>query len=137
MLPAPTAPRRAPKTTAARRPACTPRAATQPPLATYARLDRALTGCAISPVRICSQSDSPSRRRRRHAPAIRVRGSRNVRLVPLCDTGQTERPVAHPPPGELTGPDVMLKVTLPDVDDFYAELLDHANVLRVLALSGG
>jgi fructose-bisphosphate aldolase class I len=31
----------------------------------------------------------------------------------------------------------MLKVTLPDVDDFYAELVDHANVLRVLALSGG
>jgi fructose-bisphosphate aldolase, class I len=37
------------------------------------------------------------------------------------------------------GPDqyVMFKVTLPDVDDFYAELVGHAKVLRVVALSGG
>jgi fructose-bisphosphate aldolase class I len=32
---------------------------------------------------------------------------------------------------------VMLKLTLPDVDDFYAEFVSHASVLRVLALSGG
>ncbi|MGH9248591.1 MAG: fructose bisphosphate aldolase [Acidimicrobiales bacterium] len=32
---------------------------------------------------------------------------------------------------------VMLKLTLPDIDDFYAELVNHPNVLRVLALSGG
>lgn len=32
---------------------------------------------------------------------------------------------------------VMLKLSLPDVDDFYAELVDHPNVLRVVALSGG
>ncbi len=32
---------------------------------------------------------------------------------------------------------VMLKLTLPDVDDFYAELVKHPNVLRVVALSGG
>jgi fructose-bisphosphate aldolase class I len=32
---------------------------------------------------------------------------------------------------------VVLKLTLPDIDDFYAELVKHANVLRVLALSGG
>ncbi len=32
---------------------------------------------------------------------------------------------------------VMLKVTLPEVDDFYAELVKHPNVLRVLARSGG
>ena len=31
----------------------------------------------------------------------------------------------------------MLKLTLADIDDFYAELVDHSNVLRVLALSGG
>ena len=31
----------------------------------------------------------------------------------------------------------MLKLTLPDTDDFYGELLDHPNVLRVVALSGG
>jgi len=32
---------------------------------------------------------------------------------------------------------VMLKVTLPEVDDFHAELVKHPNVLRVVALSGG
>ena len=32
---------------------------------------------------------------------------------------------------------VMLKLSLPDVDDFYADLVIHRNVLRVLALSGG
>lgn len=32
---------------------------------------------------------------------------------------------------------VMLKLTLPELDDFYAELLSHPNVLRVVALSGG
>jgi fructose-bisphosphate aldolase class I len=32
---------------------------------------------------------------------------------------------------------VMLKLTLPDVDDFYTELVDHPRVLRVVALSGG
>lgn len=32
---------------------------------------------------------------------------------------------------------VMLKLSLPDVDDFYAELVAHPRVLRVLALSGG
>jgi fructose-bisphosphate aldolase class I len=32
---------------------------------------------------------------------------------------------------------VMLKLTLPDSDDFYAELAGHPRVLRVVALSGG
>ena len=32
---------------------------------------------------------------------------------------------------------VMFKVTLPDVDDFYADLVGHPKVLRVVALSGG
>ncbi|MBO1254273.1 fructose bisphosphate aldolase [Alteromonas sp. 5E99-2] len=32
---------------------------------------------------------------------------------------------------------VMLKVTLPEVAGFYQELVDHANVLKVVALSGG
>ncbi len=37
------------------------------------------------------------------------------------------------------GPDqlVMLKVTLPEVDGFHAELVKHPKVLRVVALSGG
>ncbi|WP_426512756.1 fructose bisphosphate aldolase [Dactylosporangium sp. McL0621] len=32
---------------------------------------------------------------------------------------------------------VMLKLTIPDEDDFYAELIGHPQVLRVVALSGG
>jgi len=32
---------------------------------------------------------------------------------------------------------VMLKLTLPEVDDFYQELVKHPSMLRVVALSGG
>ena len=32
---------------------------------------------------------------------------------------------------------VILKLTLPEVDDFYQELVNHPSVLRVVALSGG
>jgi fructose-bisphosphate aldolase class I len=32
---------------------------------------------------------------------------------------------------------VMLKITLPEEDDFYADCVRHPNVLRVVALSGG
>jgi len=40
--------------------------------------------------------------------------------------------------GQLgSGQHVMLKLSLPEVPDFYAELLGHPNVLRVVALSGG
>jgi fructose-bisphosphate aldolase class I len=40
--------------------------------------------------------------------------------------------------GELPpGRSVMLKLTLPEQDDFYAELVRHPNVLKVVALSGG
>jgi len=35
------------------------------------------------------------------------------------------------------GQEVMLKLTIPSVDDFYAELIAHPRVLRVVALSGG
>jgi len=35
------------------------------------------------------------------------------------------------------GQQVMLKLTIPSVDDFYADLVQHPNVLRVVALSGG
>jgi fructose-bisphosphate aldolase class I len=35
------------------------------------------------------------------------------------------------------GQRVMVKLTLPEVDDFYADLISHPNVLRVVALSGG
>jgi fructose-bisphosphate aldolase class I len=32
---------------------------------------------------------------------------------------------------------VMLKITLPEADDFYANCVSHPNVVRVVALSGG
>jgi len=40
---------------------------------------------------------------------------------------------------DTLGPEqqVMLKLTIPSVDDFYADLVEHPNVLRVVALSGG
>jgi fructose-bisphosphate aldolase class I len=36
-----------------------------------------------------------------------------------------------------SGRQVMLKLTLPDVDDLFADLVAHPNILRVVALSGG
>ena len=39
--------------------------------------------------------------------------------------------------GLSAGAQVMLKVTLPDVTDFYAPLIKHPRVARVVALSGG
>ncbi len=35
------------------------------------------------------------------------------------------------------GRQIMLKLTIPTVDDFYRQLIDHPRVLRVVALSGG
>jgi fructose-bisphosphate aldolase, class I len=35
------------------------------------------------------------------------------------------------------GPEVMLKLTIPDVPDFYSALVSHERVARVVALSGG
>jgi fructose-bisphosphate aldolase class I len=35
------------------------------------------------------------------------------------------------------GAEIMLKLSLPDADDYYRELIDHPRVLRVVALSGG
>ena len=37
----------------------------------------------------------------------------------------------------LQGEQVILKLTLPEVDDFYADCIAHPGVLRVAALSGG
>ena len=39
--------------------------------------------------------------------------------------------------GQPADQPVMLKLTLPEVDDFYQELVNHPSVLRVVALSGG
>jgi fructose-bisphosphate aldolase class I len=39
--------------------------------------------------------------------------------------------------GDLGNQQVMLKLTLPDTDGFYADLVSHPNIARVVALSGG
>lgn len=39
--------------------------------------------------------------------------------------------------GLPTGQQVMLKLTLPEQPDFYADFVHHPKVVRVLALSGG
>jgi fructose-bisphosphate aldolase class I len=36
-----------------------------------------------------------------------------------------------------SGPPVMLKVTIPDVADLYAPVINHKRMVRVVALSGG
>ena len=36
-----------------------------------------------------------------------------------------------------TGAEVMLKISIPDVDDLYRDVMDHPRMLRVVALSGG
>src|SRR5277367_4059885 len=38
---------------------------------------------------------------------------------------------------EPSGPQVMLKLTIPDASDFYSALIAHKRVARVVALSGG
>jgi fructose-bisphosphate aldolase class I len=35
------------------------------------------------------------------------------------------------------GQNVMFKLTLPEIDDFYLDLIEHPHVVRVVALSGG
>ena len=35
------------------------------------------------------------------------------------------------------GTEVMLKLSLPSIDNFYADLIAHPKVLKVVALSGG
>ena len=38
---------------------------------------------------------------------------------------------------EIVNQNVILKLTLPEKDNFYEDLVYHPNVLRVVALSGG
>jgi fructose-bisphosphate aldolase class I len=39
--------------------------------------------------------------------------------------------------GQLGDRSVMLKLTLPEADNFYADVIGHDNILKVVALSGG
>ncbi len=67
-------------------------------------------------------------------------------LEPEIDITSTEKPQAEELlrqgilerlSGLPDGVRVMLKVSIPSADDFYADLIGHPKVLRVVALSGG
>jgi fructose-bisphosphate aldolase class I len=61
--------------------------------------------------------------------------------IHAADKGGAERLLRSAIDGHLAAlpasQQVMLKLTLPSVDDFYAEFVGHPKVLRVVALSGG
>jgi fructose-bisphosphate aldolase, class I len=67
-------------------------------------------------------------------------------IEPEVDIHSTEKEVAegllrdrisHQLDGLSDGQQVMLKLSIPSVDNFYADLIAHPKVLRVVALSGG
>jgi fructose-bisphosphate aldolase class I len=64
-------------------------------------------------------------------PEIDINASDKVAAEAMLKEGILERLEA------LGDRRVAIKVTLPSVDDFYADLVSHPNVVRVLALSGG
>lgn len=58
-----------------------------------------------------------------------------------ADKPESERILKHEIAGQLSalepGVQVMLKLSIPAVDNFYRELMDDPHVIRVVALSGG
>jgi len=65
-------------------------------------------------------------------PEVDIHSPQKAKAEDLLRTGILDRLGALP-----SGQVVMLKLTLPEEDDFYADLVKHSNVLRVVALSGG
>jgi fructose-bisphosphate aldolase class I len=65
-------------------------------------------------------------------PEIDIRSPEKAKAETMLKTAITEE-LDSLRPEEL----VMLKLSLPDVDDFYRDLVTHPRVLRVVALSGG
>ena len=65
-------------------------------------------------------------------PEVDIRSPEKAKVEGLLKAAILEK-LNQLPAGQL----VMVKVTLPDRDNFYADLVKHANVLRVVALSGG
>lgn len=61
--------------------------------------------------------------------------------ITIPDKGEAEQMLRDAILGRLGSADperpVMLKLTIPEVDDFYRPLIEHPAVLRVVALSGG
>ena len=65
-------------------------------------------------------------------PEVDIHCPEKVRAEELLKAAILEK-LNQLPPGHA----VMLKLTLPEQDDFYAEFVKHPKVLRVVALSGG
>ncbi len=65
-------------------------------------------------------------------PEVDIRSPQKAEAEKLLHAGITQHLDALPDDRH-----VMLKLTLPSVDDFYADLVAHPRVLRVVALSGG
>ena len=63
-------------------------------------------------------------------PEVDIHSAEKQRAEELLKAAVLEH-LAH-----VDGP-VMLKLSIPSVDNFYADLIGHPNVLRVVALSGG
>lgn len=65
-------------------------------------------------------------------PEVSIKAPDKQKAESQLKKGLAERLDALPPDVR-----VMLKLTLPDVDGFYGELVSHPRVVRVVALSGG
>ena len=65
-------------------------------------------------------------------PEVYIHCPEKVRAEELLKAAILEK-LNQLPPGQL----VMLKLTLPEQDDFYSEFVQNPKVLRVVALSGG
>ncbi|HEY0534422.1 MAG TPA: fructose bisphosphate aldolase [Actinoplanes sp.] len=65
-------------------------------------------------------------------PEVDIRSADKEKAEELLKQGILDRLTRVP-----GGSSVMLKLSIPTVDDFYADLIDHPSVLRVVALSGG
>jgi fructose-bisphosphate aldolase, class I len=65
-------------------------------------------------------------------PEVDIKSPEKAAAEGLLKTALLEHLESLPP-----GQQVMFKLTLPEQDDFYAELVKHPKVLKVVALSGG
>jgi len=65
-------------------------------------------------------------------PEVDIRCPEKAKAEQLLKTGILEK-LNELPAGQF----VMLKLTLPEQDDFYADFVKHPKVVRVVALSGG
>ena len=65
-------------------------------------------------------------------PEVDIHCPEKAKAEALLKTGLLEK-LNKLPAGQL----VMLKLTLPEQDDFYIDLVRHPRVLKVVALSGG